>query len=96
MPPPIAPVPAEETATDLWDDSPLAAPFAVLSLVSVGILAFGAAHVLAPLVWHENAAGLGFVQAGLALLLAFAVGPLVILLLASAFRRLTAERQHRP
>jgi hypothetical protein len=81
-------MPAEETAAELWGDSPVAAVFALLSLVAVGILAFGAGHVLAPHVWHGNPAGFGAVRAALSLGIAFVAGPSIILLLSSAFRRL--------
>ena len=88
MPPPKTPVRAEEPSAKLWDDSPVSAMFTVLSFVAVGILAFGAGQVLAPLVWRGGPAGLGVVTAVFTLVIAFIAGPGVNLLLASAFRRL--------
>jgi len=95
VPSPTTPVPAEDTADELWDDSPLAALFAVLSLLAVGILAFGAGHVLASVVWRGDPAAIGVVRSALALLLGLVGGPPVIGLLSSAFRRLTEAWRHR-
>jgi hypothetical protein len=89
------PAPADETAADLWDDSPVAAVFAVLTVVAVGILAFGAAYALAPLLWPGGSTGLEVLRAVLALVIAFVGGPPVIYLQSSALRRLTAEWKRR-
>ncbi len=93
MPPQRAPVPAKEAA-EVWDGSRAATVFAVASLAAVGVLAFGAGQVLAPLVWHGDPDNLGLVRAVLALIIAFVAGPTVILLLLSAFRHLN-EAWHR-
>jgi hypothetical protein len=67
--------------------------FAVLSLLAVGILAFGAGHVLATFLCRGHPAAIGVAQIGLALLAALVAGPPVIGLLSSAFRRLTEARR---
>jgi hypothetical protein len=66
----------------------MAALTAVATLLAVGLLAVGAGHLLAPLVWHGGSTGLGVVRALIALTAAFSVGPLIILVLSAAFRRL--------
>ncbi|MEU8814322.1 hypothetical protein [Actinoplanes sp. NPDC048796] len=95
MPPPSVPRPAEEANAELWDGSPAAALFALVSLAAAGILAFGAGYALGPVVWHGDESGLGPARAVLTLLIAFVAGPAIILLLSSAFRRLSSAWRHR-
>jgi len=87
VPPPSTPVPADEAA-DMWDGSRASTLFGALSLVAVGVLALGAGHLLAPLIWHGDPAHLGLVRALLSLFVAFLAGPAIILVLSASFRRL--------